>query len=183
MLNHRQKRFARFYAINLCGTKSAILAGYAKSTAHAQASRLLRNVNIRSEIALRIEELEEIAGVNDQSIMEELATVAFSDPRDYFDPDGNLLPVPELSELAAKALASFKVTTHKDGTITTEIKRENKLHALETLARIRNMFKDASPHNDVRERVIYYPVKVDEGAPVDLTARIEPKNQLVKKDG
>ena len=97
---------------------------------------------------------------------------AFSDPRDYYDNDGKLIPIRKLSENAAKALSEFTVKEGKDGTTVTKIKRENKLKALETLARIRTMFKDDDQSVGMRDRIIYYPVKVSEGAPVDLSARI-----------
>ena len=51
----RQERFCVEYLINLNATQAAIRAGYSKRTAEALASRLLRNVNIRS----RIKELQD----------------------------------------------------------------------------------------------------------------------------
>lgn len=51
----RQEKFCVEYLINLNATQAAIRAGYSKKTAEALASRLLRNVNIRS----RIKELQD----------------------------------------------------------------------------------------------------------------------------
>ena len=51
----RQEKFCVEYLIDLTATQAAIRAGYSKRTAEALASRLLRNVNIRS----RIKELQD----------------------------------------------------------------------------------------------------------------------------
>ena len=49
-MNPRQQRFAKEYAADPNGTQAAINAGYAEKTAAAQASRLLKNVNIQKLI-------------------------------------------------------------------------------------------------------------------------------------
>ena len=174
MLNHRQKLFAKYFVeLGFHATKAAKLAGYSKASAYELGSRLLKNVEIQAEIKRHIAIREQKMNVTDKRIIEELAMIGFSDPRDYYGDDGELLPIQELSKMAAKALAEFTVTQCKDGSTVTKIKRENKLKALETLARIRTMFKDDDQSVSMRERIIYYPVKVAEGAKVDLTAHLE----------
>ncbi len=49
-MNHRQTRFANEYAADPNGTQAAINAGYSPKTAGAQASRLLKNVNVQELI-------------------------------------------------------------------------------------------------------------------------------------
>ena len=51
----KKELFCREYIVDLNATQAAIRAGYSKRTAEALASRLLRNVNIRS----RIKELQD----------------------------------------------------------------------------------------------------------------------------
>jgi hypothetical protein len=46
-LTERQRKFAELYFELNNGTKSAKLSGYAESSAHAEASRLLKNVKVR----------------------------------------------------------------------------------------------------------------------------------------
>ena len=46
----RQKMFCAEYLIDKNGTQAAIRAGYSKSTAAEQSSRLLRNVKIKEKI-------------------------------------------------------------------------------------------------------------------------------------
>ena len=171
--------FAKYFVeLGFHATKAAKLAGYSKTSAYELGSRLLKNVEIQAEIKRHIAIREQKMNVTDQRIIEELAMVAFSDPREYYDDEGELLPIQQLSEAAAKALSEFTVKEGKDGSTVTKIKRDSKLSALETLAKIRTMFKDACQGSDVRERVIYYPVKVAEGAKVDLTAHMDKPPEI-----
>ena len=49
-LTPRQKLFCEYYAMDPCGEKAAVLAGYQKNSARQQASRLLTNANIKKYI-------------------------------------------------------------------------------------------------------------------------------------
>lgn len=184
MSSNKQKLFAKYYVWNnFNASKAAKLAGYANGNATSYGSELLQKPHIKVEIKRLIAIREQALGVTDQRIIEELAMMAFSDPRDYYDSDGNLIPVRKLSEMAAKALSEFTVKEGKDGkTKITKIKQNSKQSALDTLARIHNMFyNDQDPNIGMRERIIYYPVKVAEGTPVDLTSHMT-KPPPAKKD-
>lgn len=61
-LTTKQQRFVEEYCVDWNGTQAGIRAGYAKKTAAAEASRLLRNVNIRKAIDARLDELALSAG-------------------------------------------------------------------------------------------------------------------------
>lgn len=169
--------FAKYYVWNnLNATRAAKLAGYSKRSASEIGYELLRKPQVKAEIARLIAIREKNLQVTDERIIEELAMSAFSDPRDYYDDDGNLLPIQKLSENAAKALAEFTVTQGRNGNDTVvKIKQNSKQAALDTLARIKNMFYvDQDPNIGMKERIIYYPVKVAEGAPVELDIEIKP---------
>jgi len=47
----KQDRFIEEFLVDLNATQAAIRAGYSPKTAHAQASRLLKNVNVAAKIA------------------------------------------------------------------------------------------------------------------------------------
>lgn len=49
-MNSRQRRFCEAYSANPNATQAAIAAGYAPGTAYSQGSRLLKNVEVLSEI-------------------------------------------------------------------------------------------------------------------------------------
>ena len=52
----RQAQFAQEYVVDFNGKQAAIRSGYSKKTAESQASRLLRNVKVRSEIERLLED-------------------------------------------------------------------------------------------------------------------------------
>ena len=49
-LTLKQERFAQEYAVDHNGTQAAIRAGYSEKTAHAQASRLLKNAEVEKAL-------------------------------------------------------------------------------------------------------------------------------------
>jgi hypothetical protein len=68
-------------------------------------------------------------------LLNELAKVAFASMGDYFDADGNIRPIQDLSEDEKAAIWSIDITEKPDGTKTTKIRLNNKLTAMEKLAR------------------------------------------------
>ena len=67
----RQKMFCAEYLIDKNGTQAAIRAGYSKSTAAEQSSRLLRNVKIKEEIESGLANHAKICAVTRESILED----------------------------------------------------------------------------------------------------------------
>lgn len=55
-LNAKQLMFCKEYLVDLNATQAAIRAGYSESTAKEQASRLLTNVNVKSEVQRLMDE-------------------------------------------------------------------------------------------------------------------------------
>ena len=106
-------------------------------------------------IAARVSELTEIAEkkieVSIERIAVELARVAFFDPRELFDDDGNPVPINELPEDAARVIAGLDVedlferdaegNRLKTGLVK-KYKLSNKLTALEVLAKWKKMLID-----------------------------------------
>lgn len=74
-LTPQQELFCAEYLVDYNGTKAAQRAGYAEKTAAAQASRLLKNVNVLSRVrALQKEHLEKLA-VTQESVLLNLLEV------------------------------------------------------------------------------------------------------------
>lgn len=59
-----RERFIIEYCVDFHGTKAAIRAGYNEKSAASQASRLLRNANIKAAIERRKEEMAKAAGID-----------------------------------------------------------------------------------------------------------------------
>lgn len=154
MLTAREQRFVNAYLGEAAGNgqKAAELAGYAKKSARITASKLLKKANIRAALANKQSRLNEKSEIAVDRVLSELAAVAFSDVRVLFDDAGNLRPVQQLSDEAARALASVEVarekTTRRTGSETdvkveesvVKVKQWDKLRALEMIAKLRGMF-------------------------------------------
>ncbi len=112
-------------------TAAAIAAGVPPRTAPVWASRILR----RPEVLTELEHQHAAAGVTPARVIRELARIGFLDPADLYDENGQLLPVPRMSEDARRAIAGVDVELGKDGGVTKKVRLANKHVALETLAK------------------------------------------------
>jgi phage terminase small subunit len=74
----KQIQFAQEYVIDFNGKQAAIRAGYSEKTAEAQASRLLRNVKVRSEIERLLEDPIGKRNETRERVLAELEQLAYS---------------------------------------------------------------------------------------------------------
>jgi phage terminase small subunit len=147
-LKEKQRRFCEEYLKDLNGTQAAIRAGYSPKTANEQSSRLLANVNIQSYIQSRQKQLQEATGITQERVLQEYARIAFCDIRGFYNEDGSLKPITDLTEEQAAALAGVDVDEIWEGYgeereqtgITKKIKRWDKVKALDSLGRHLGMF-------------------------------------------
>jgi phage terminase small subunit len=158
-LTEKEKLFCKQYiACKFNGTQAAINAGYSKKTAAVIASENLRKPNIQKYLSELIEKHEEKTGVNvsKDRVLLEISRIALQDARQYFDENGQLIPIHDLSDDAAAALAGFEVEETYDwvdgkkvsiGQIK-KIKRWDKNKPLEMLAKIHNLYSDAPVNNN-----------------------------------
>lgn len=109
----KQERFVKEYLIDLNATQAAIRAGYAAASASVEGSRLLANAKVAAAVAMGQQERAKELGVTAERVLAELAKIGFSDIRRLFTPGGNLLPVGDLDDEAAAAVASVEVVTRK----------------------------------------------------------------------
>lgn len=166
-ITEKQKRFADEWLVDLNGTR-AYKAAYPSvkkdETARVNASRLLTNANVKTYIQERQKEREKRTEITQDSVLRELALIAFAKASDYarvvekdamVEVDGNMAPVldedgnqvkyrtvepiltDELTEDQKKAIAVIK--KGRDGF---EIKPYSKIQALELLGKHLGMFTD-----------------------------------------
>jgi len=123
-LNAKVLRFVDEYLVDMNSTQAAIRAGYSAKTAHAQGSRLLRDALVQDAIAAGMAARSKRTQITQDMVLEELAKLAFSDPREFFREDGTLKHPQELSDRAAAALAQFEVREEFDNEDPDEVQEQ-----------------------------------------------------------
>jgi len=143
-LTDKQQRFCEEYLIDLNATQAALRAGYSKKSARSKASQLLTKVNIQNEIQKLKSERSERVQIEADSVVKELAKIAFSNIHDYLtvDDNGNVFLKNfieiDINKLAAIESIKTNTTKNKDESrehTTTQFKLHSKLKALEQLGR------------------------------------------------
>lgn len=137
-LTAKQAQFVREYLIDLNATQAAIRAGYSPATANEQGARLLANVSVRSEVQKAKEARGEKTDITAARVLQEIARLAFFDTRKLLDADGNPVPIQELDDDTAAAIAGLEVSQSGAGDAKWTVKKykvADKNSALEKLAK------------------------------------------------
>lgn len=110
----RRKAFIEAYLTNGGNaSQAAVAAGFSEKTAGAAGSRLLKHVEVSTQIQQRRAKLAEKYELTTESVIRSLAQAVHFDPRKMFREDGSLKPIHELDDDTAAALAGFEVTEEK----------------------------------------------------------------------
>jgi phage terminase small subunit len=136
----KQQRFIEEYLIDLNATQAAIRAGYSEKSAYAKGCEL--KVQLSSIIAEAQEARSERTEITQDRVLQEEACLAFSDPRKFYDQEGNLLAPHELPEEVARSIASFEVIALKGGGTTYKYRTWDKGKSLERIGRHLGIFND-----------------------------------------
>jgi phage terminase small subunit len=151
-LTPKQEIFVAEYLTDLNATRAAIAAGYSAKTAESQAARLLVNVKVAAVIAekqgKRLAKLE----ITADRVLQEIARLAFFDPRKFFNEDGSAKQVSELDDDTAMALAGMDVMELFEGSgdqkhaygLMKKFKLVDKGQNLERLGKHLKLFTDKS---------------------------------------
>lgn len=107
----RQLRFVEEYLVDLNATQAAIRAGYSKDTARSIGCENLTKPDIQDAINEAVAERSKRVEVTQDMVIRELAMIAFVDIRQAFDADGNLLPIKDMPESVARAVAGMDLTS------------------------------------------------------------------------
>jgi phage terminase small subunit len=114
-LSSKQLAFVDAYLKNgRNATKAAIEAGYAARSVYNQGTRLMRNDEVKAEIARRIDAYTRTAGIQVVDLLLEMKSIAFSDLRELFDDDGKPLDPSMWPAETAKFVAAFGVAGKRD---------------------------------------------------------------------
>ena len=145
-LTDKQQRFIDEYLVDLNATKAAIRAGYSEKTAGWIGPRLVTKSHIQEAIQKGRAALSKRTGITQERVLAEYAKLAFFDPRKLFDDDGRPLPIKNLDDDTAAAVAGLEVCIKGNGEMgigeVQKVKVADKKGALDSIARHLGMFND-----------------------------------------
>lgn len=157
-LTPKQELFVAEYLVDLNGTQAAIRAGYAPDSASVMASKLLVKSNVKAEVKRQYSAIYQSLGTKAQRVLSELVRLGFSDIRELFDRDGNLLDIKSLPDNIAASISSVEVVRRKgryktideDGNdadeFITKVRLWDKTKALSMLGKHFGLLKDVIEH-------------------------------------
>ncbi len=137
-LSPTRELFLRIYMAQGCtdAGKAYIAAGYSPNGAKQSASQTLKMPAVRARLEILLRKQLQKVDITADRVMMELGRRAFSDIREIFDADGNLLPMTDLPDDAAAAIDGIEIVEEKDkGARTVKVRRSGKDAALGILAR------------------------------------------------
>jgi len=169
-MSPKQRRFAEEYLVDLNATQAALRAGYSKGCAGTHSLRLLRRPDVAAFVAEAQAARAERIGLTADRVVNELAKVAFGDPRGLFTWGEKGVALRDSGDLtrAEAALVSEISESHTaSGGTTRHIKLHGKMAALMALGKHLGLFSgplkppgdrdDANPDDDegqdARERL------------------------------
>ena len=148
----RHEIFAREYVKDLNGTRAAIAAGYAKTTARATASRLLTKSNIQGLVASLTKKHTDKLDLDAEKVLSELSRVGFSNMLDYIRTTEESSAYVDLSNLTREQSAAIQEVTvdeyvegkgkHARKVKRTKLKLVDKIRSLELLGKHLKLFTE-----------------------------------------
>ncbi|MGC9199562.1 MAG: terminase small subunit [Acidobacteriaceae bacterium] len=144
----RQQMFVREYLSNGFNCAQALRAvGYSESSATRHAARFTRNPTIARIVTRQAGRAMARREITAERVLDEMAKVAFFDPRRIFDAKGGLLAPGEIGDEEAAAIAGLDVRQTQDGSELKKIKLADKTKSLEMLGRYLRLFQDRVEHS------------------------------------
>jgi hypothetical protein len=132
-LTPKQALFCDEFFKDFNATDAALRAGYSAAT--ALSGYLMTLPKIKCHLQQRGAEAAEKAQVTHAMLLAELKTVGFARMSAFFGSDGKPKAMNEVDEETKAALLNYTVTEDKHGTTTVKIRMNNKLSALDKLAK------------------------------------------------
>jgi len=149
----RKALFAKAYLANgMNGVRAALTAGYKPGVgASKAAARMSCDVFVQRLIAEGAEKTSKIAGLSVERTLAEIARLAYSDPRRFYDEGGNLIPVHKLDDDTAATVAAVEIEELSGGTgKLKKIKHWDKNAALEKAMKYHGLYeKDNSQKRSI----------------------------------
>lgn len=126
-LTGNKKRFAEEFLIDRNAKQAAIRAGYSVKTAYSQGQRLKKDPLVKEYIDRFTDKQSAKLNLTAERVLEEIAKMAFFNPKDLFNADGSPKAISDLGDDVAAAITGLDVglltTTDKNETPKAYIKK------------------------------------------------------------
>ena len=170
MMTPKQTRFVAEYLANgMNATKAAISAGYSKTTAESQGTRLLGNVEIAKKLSEKVGKVLMKLDYSVDRTLKEIARLAFYDPANLYEDDGSVKRIKDIDEDTRSVIAGMEVVELFEGDgeqkhaygLLKKIKTYDRRGALDMLMRYHALYKDKVEHTgEVRIARIMVPERI-----------------------
>lgn len=152
----RERIFCYEYLTEKNKTTCAINAGFSAKSAQQQSQRVY--AKCKERIVEMIDDIALPHQVTADRVIQELAKVGFMNAKDFFDGDGNPIPIQNLADEVSCNIAGMKVATEVDdeGDVSKviEYKLCDKIDALKLLGQNLQLFTRKLVIDDKRPKVI-----------------------------
>lgn len=164
-LTDKQELFCVLYVKYKNATRAAIEAGYSAATAYTIGYENLNKPHIIDRINELTARSLERTYFDADKITRELARLAFSNAKDYYDEYGEMIPIHQLSDDAAAAIQSVKITKLTEGGgYRADPKLADKKAALESLGKTIGLYEK---DNQQKSQTIIFNIDSDDEGLVD----------------
>jgi hypothetical protein len=155
-LTPKQALFCDEYFKDFNATNAALRAGYSAET--AVSGYLMTLPKIKCHLQQRGAEAAEKAQVTHAMLLAELKVVGFARMSHFFGSDGKPKAMQDVDEDTKAALLNYTVREDKDGATTIKIRMNNKLSALDKLAKHLKFYEAQYPAHSAMYYVVSNPV-------------------------
>ena len=181
-LTEKQKRFVAEYMVDLNATAAARRAGYKDPKIGRQ---LITKNNVSAEIAKRREQLQSKLEITQETVLQELAAIAFANGTDFVTVTGaGLLCVKPTNEVAREKLPAIAGIKYNQMGI--EIKLHDKVRALELLGKHLGVFSTGGVATAQEDNNIFEVIdqstreEIDTDAIPEIEPPAEPGDDVVE---
>lgn len=139
-LTEKQRIFCNEYMIDFNARRAALAAGYSENSADSIANENLNKPEVQSYLKVMQDRIAAKHEISRDRVLRELSAIAFSDTRQFFNEEGNVKGIQELSDAAAAAIMSIDSEEERiEGVLiatTKKVRRWDKLRALEQIIKM-----------------------------------------------
>jgi len=156
----KEELFCQYYIKSLNKSQAAIKAGYSKRSAKEIGYALFTKIHIQHRIAEIREEIKEQLGIDDHTVITELAELSFWNIKDFVKEGNVIKDISKMNKQKLKPITGIKVreiittmggVTTKE--ITTELKMTDKRAAVIDLGRHLGIFEKDNKQKAMKIKV------------------------------